>query len=697
MDKKPLLMIIFLFLIVNAISVLAIDSIACVPVTVNQGGSISCEVDLADGITEKNQPENMTFYNDTAQTIIITDCSFAGITENAPDPENLLHTCNIPSNWGNTSSAIVNFSLPSLGTSIVFNFSISPIMANQLIIDEFAIETPIFMGKLTGARWTVSKSDTEKKVIGAECNGDLLQSIGGKLIPIAGSTGGFTTIKSKYAGHVLTSFTPSPSTLEEGTTYIVEVRCDCLPSNTACIDEDGNQIVNSTSIGLIGLGTTLLTVNKLLDINTIVNKNIYEMKEEIFICANVTNLNFSKRLALKIFHQVRCSKEEDINSDLDRVLIMSDAQIPDERGIDVNTTQMQCKRFIIPEAKYLQGRNNVCYASTDVIVLDEKHMGIIDYHTISNKFNITSNELNLVPDWERIDDYMFRTIINLSSNSYKDFNGTGTGNIDLKLLRQPASIGSEKQFNLVRVSFLDMLDTKFIKNITAKNATNEVITSALEFLDDGSLEIELRNVDISTNGWYNVTLELHNFEERQTVALEGINSSAGTFDFAISVPDTITSSTTVSGSGLTGDGRTLNRDITVKCQVDGSPFTLKQFEVFTTDKFSFSNIPMEIPNSLGMYTMRCTAIDNYFGEDAVQATDNFRVLTTFDTGATGGSTGTFEEEKINLTKEIGKVIEEKIEIIRRVEIIEKSALIVGSLTLLTLLIFGVKKVIEIYV
>ena len=653
--KNKLLLIIAMILLVNVISVLGIDSIVCVPTNVAQGGSISCEVDLAGGASEKNELENMTFYNDTAQTVQITGCSFQGTTENSPDPENLLHTCNIPSDWENTSIAVVNFSLPNLGTSLVFNFSILPTTSSQLIIDEIVLEEPILMGKLTGVRWTVTKSDTGKAIIGAKCNGDILQSISGKLIPIAGSTGGFNPIISKFAGHALTSFTPNPNMVEEDTTYIVEVRCDCLPSATACINEDGEQVTNSSTGGLIGIGTRTIRIDRWLNVKTLTDSNTYQMKNEIFICANVTNVNSSSRVPMEIFHQLRCSKGDDNDEDLDRALIISDDQKPDERGIDFNTTQMQCKRFVIPESTYLEGRINECYASTDVVVLDERSQGIIGYHTISPRINITSDTLNIIPTWVRVSDYEFNTIIDLNTPLYQDYDGNGTGNIDILINNFAESVDSVLQTSKKIIQIEDIINTQFIKSVTATNITKENVTTALEITNDGSIEIELRNVDLSKAGYYNVTMFLNSFEERQTEALEGINSSAGTFDFSINAFDTDTFIVRVAGQGKTGTGKELNRDLNVKCQVDGHPETLTEFKVFSTSTFSFTkDIDTSLPN--GIYTMSCTAIDRFFGEDAVQATDNFKKFSDTPSLSSGAQKSIVEAIFGGVGDSLGKLV-----------------------------------------
>lgn len=135
-------------------------------------------------------------------------------------------------------------------------------------------------------------------------------------------------------------------------------------------------------------------------------------------------------------------------------------------------------------------------------------------------------------------------------------------------------------------------------------------------------------------------------EYRSVAALEGINSSAGTFDFKLTVPDTSMSTVVIAGSGLTGDGRILNRDLLIKCQVDGYPSTASEFPIFATDTFSFTKT-MSVPPLLGTYTMRCTAIDRFMGEDAVQATDNFRVTISLGRVGADALPGLEEEREID--------------------------------------------------
>jgi len=671
MNKKYGILLVVMFSLLSLFLIpfiSAIDSISCVPSSVVQGGAITCEIDLAIGTTEKNQPYNITFYNDTGQTIGLTDCSFLGTTQNSPSPINVIGSCIIPFDWGSSTTGIVNFSLTGLDTSIIFQFNISAISSSTLLIDDFSFESPKLMGKQVGARWTVSKQDTGKAVLGASCSGDILQSVEGDLVPIAGSTSTFGNLLSKYAGHVLTSFFPIPDVLDEGTSYVVEVRCDCIPENGGCIDEDGNVLVNVSSLsGLIGIGTTSITIDTWITVNTLVDKTNYGLKDEIFICANVTNVISSDRISLNIFHQIRCSNGVDNNGDLDRILIAHDDDMPDKRGISINTTQMQCKKFTIPELKYLQGQTSECYASTEVEVLDETNSEIINYNTVSQTFNITSSELNLEPDWQWVSDKRLNSIVNLSDSGFNDYNGNGIGNIDLRIhFHEVGGLSIDHMMEIINS----------ISNITIQNRTHQLIEHIdyeLEFLEDGHIEIELRDVNMTKDyglSWWNVSIDFYDLDLRSTEAqedsagfLDGINASAGTFDFSINAFDTETNIVVVNGTGVTGMGQVLNRDVEITCSVDGHPETQTSFTVFTTDSFSFSR-SMDINLNPAVYTMRCTAEDSKFGRYVTApATDNFKRV---------GSGGAVIEESggvsaideiIDIIKKILKIVDLKVEIV----------------------------------
>ena len=175
--------------------------------------------------------------------------------------------------------------------------------------------------------------------------------------------------------------------------------------------------------------------------------------------------------------------------------------------------------------------------------------------------------------------------------------------------------------------------------------------------------------DTEPHNTFNITADLSDecrfkenqeLELRRTVATENISQSAGTFDFSIDVPNTVGSSVTISGTGKTGQGNVLNRDLNIKCQVDGQPSTATEFKVFSTDTFSFTKT-VNVGLSVGTYTMSCTAIDRFFVEDAVQATDNFEITPSSprETGDGSGGGGGFIA---GFPSKVAGVVEELLEI-----------------------------------
>lgn len=358
----------------------------------------------------------------------------------------------------------------------------------------------------------------------------------------------------------------STTRFEEGIDYAYKILCYCGSdgSGTECIDEEGASVNDS-----IGSSKNFFTTLTWLTVNTVTDRNDYIMKNELVVCANVTNIDRSERIPIQIYTQVRCSSGTDNDEDLDRTLIVDDDDQPDNRGISTNTTQMQCKRFQIPESKYLQGRSSECYASTDVWVLNNLHEEVIGYSTTSPVFNITSTELNINPDWQRTSEYNWNTIINLSTDSFVDFNGIGIGDIDLKLNMIETSIKSSDQYGTKSVSLNDFIMTQYIKNITAKNSTGGDIAYNFEVLDDGSIEIELTNVDISPTGWANVSLEFNQFYERQAVALEGIENKTGTFHLDIDCPSAgqIGSNLACIVNAYVEDSQTVQKEVDFTCHI----------------------------------------------------------------------------------------------------------------------------------
>lgn len=565
--KIFLILIIFLFILIP--STLAIESISCLPFETVQGGTITCEVDLANGNSEKNQAFNFTFYNDTAQTEVITGCSFTGTTQNSPDPINIIQGCTIPSNWGESNTSIVNFSLTDLETEVLFRFNVSATKSFQLVIDDILKEEKCYIGEHCGFRWTVSKKDSGNPILGAVCRGDILELQGGNLVPIAvqGSRGAEPTVISKFGGHTMLSPLLTKEAVREDTNYILEIRCDCLPGSTACIDNTGAVIVNSNSTsGLFGVTTTTLPVLKWLSTSTVTNLTEMELKQTNTVSVNITNNRTDIRVPLEITFDCRINGDDDSTKRIRSPFFFPECQTFGEctvlRGINPDTTQQQATDFIVTEHPFLQGINSEAYCTTTVRVVDIIDE-VISYSTTSTVFFINSSELNLEADWQLISPTKLNTIINLSDSKYSNFNGKGLGNIDIRLHSNSGEISIIKSINLFNL----------IKNITITNLTDTLIRHVdfeLEYLEDDNAEIELRGVDLSKDSdisWWNITIEFYDFDKRGTEALEGIENKTGTFKFVIDCPPTGDNVMTCTVSAQVEDSQTVQKEVDFDCYI----------------------------------------------------------------------------------------------------------------------------------
>lgn len=466
--------------------------------TYNQAETITATMNC-DSAAEKSQTYDLTWSNGTT---LETDSG----TTPATTGQNFFESYVIPSDYvdGNITATLTGTNLEGSDTANVTNAS-----ANDLIISDIEFSDDLFLG-LEGSMSFLVKDGDGNLVSNARCNVEFLD---GSNRPIFVLEAPRTS-----SGSSVVSDTIDPGTYKEGVQYSSHIHCSCGTTGTdnVCWDSNGNEITKATgdSVGTFQIDTWLT-------VNTVTNKDNYIGREEVFICANVTSVDPQTRTPMNIYHQIRCSNRDDNDSDTDRALLTGDDGQPDERGINPNTTQMQCKRFIIPEPPYLQGGTNECYASTRVVLLNNAREEIVTYDTTSDLFNVTVSDLNIFPDWESLGNNSFNTIINLSEDKFSSYNGNGVSNIDLQLSRTyTESIKSEEQYYKHPLRFDSFLDAASIKNITILNESGSVCNYSIEILDDGNIELELKNVDVSPSGWYNVTIQLHNYDERQIKALE---------------------------------------------------------------------------------------------------------------------------------------------------------------------------------
>ena len=470
----------FLLIIVLTISLFSVSSLCTV--TLNDdlpttGQEITAAMSC-DSPSEKSTSYTLTWYDqlgvpfqtDTGITPSITGLGFY---ENAVIPT------------GVTSG---NVNLTGLGLEGEDNFTVQT-SNNTLIITNATFSENILVGKSGGLEFKISNPNLNI-INGAECNVCIKDNQG---VPLGAC---FDTYKS-VNGHVDIGIIPSIKTLREDRSYLLEISCLYSSAGTEVYDYHG--IVDFP-----------FYVNKWLDVNTVVDKDLYYAKQEVSICANITNNVYDDRLSLDIYYQLRCNEENATSTNLYRSLIASDDSEPDLRGINFNLTQTQCKRFIFSVPPYLQSKNSSCYASSLVAVKDELGENLINYKTTTPDFKFVCTDLNLNPDWQYLDDGIISTKINLSSSEYSDYSGVlKSGSIDIRLSKAEESIRHQDQYIVNEIDIEKIKEGNNIKNIKASYCNGTEITDLkLEYLNDGNLEIELRNVDTTPTGCYEVSFNI---------------------------------------------------------------------------------------------------------------------------------------------------------------------------------------------
>jgi len=174
-------------------------------------------------------------------------------------------------------------------------------------------------------------------------------------------------------------------------------------------------------------------------------------------------------------------------------------------------------------------------------------------------------------------------------------------------------------------------------------------SDSCKYSEDLTQELRLRDSEALEG------LNDSNYDQAQY--LGGINASAGTFDFSISVPNAPTGQVLVSGFGITGNGQVLNRDVEIECYVENYQLqTSKKFYTYVTNNFSFSEL-VNVPDAAMTYNMICTAEDSKFGRYITPP-----VSTSFNRlpgGTSAGGAGGFIKEIIE--KITPDVIEEFID------------------------------------
>lgn len=483
--------------------------------TYSSGETITSTM-LCDDATEKSKPYSLTWTYSNGTTLEMD----MGVTPSIAGTS-FFQTYSTLGFQG-----IINATLTGSNLEGTDYANVTSTSSNSLFIVDASFSPSAFLGESFSTQFTVV-DENEKRISGATCsiygtdeNNAPLQVCG-----VSKTVDGIGLCEGKL----------DQAVFEEGDGYLVKIRCSCGIDGSICYDDDGVDIGGGD-----GSNTYPFTVSTWLTSNTVTNKDSYVGREEIFICANLTNIDSHERIPVEIYHQIRCSAGDDNDNDLDRALINTDDGQPDERGIETGTTQMQCKRFIIPELNYLQGTVSECSASTSVWILDDSRNKIKNYVTTSPSFNITVTDINIDADWQKTGDYEFNTIVNLSEDKYSAMSPSLIGNIDIRLDKNyEESIRAEDQYFRYPVDIQNFIDVENILSISAFDSDGDAIEAVIEILDDGNIEIELKDIDFVNDGYANVTMKLNSFREREVGAFEGMDLSLESVDLDDEIKDSL--------------------------------------------------------------------------------------------------------------------------------------------------------------
>ena len=490
--KKILILTLFFILLtsmVNAVCTVNFDD-----TTYTTGQTITAEM-VCSGSEEQNRAYTLTWSNGTTiQVDTGTTPSVAGTS--------FFETYSIPLGSG---SQTITATLTGTNLEGSDSATVTESTGNTLTINDCKFKPKAFIGADFSVDCEIRNNAT-KLIDNAHC---MVYATDNNDAPLQIAE----FVSDSMNGRFVASGVLKPENMKEDISYLAKIKCYCESGDNKCWDEDGVAIENYQGSTSIAFETA-----QWLKVNTLVDMSEYEARQVALISANVTNVDGTGRIPMEIYYQVRCG---DLNSDLDRAVISTnELNRPDKRGISFNTTQNQAWALMVPEKRWMQGKVNKCYASSEVWVVNEENKKIKGYFTTSPTFNITILDLGINPDWLISDDKKtVSTIVNLSSDKYNDYQGTFIGNVDLRLdMHTPETTDPYSDSSTDGIIIYDhLLDVQTIKSISVSNCSGESLEYNLEVTNDGFVEIEVKDVNQST-GCFEATVTI-NEDDNMEIAL----------------------------------------------------------------------------------------------------------------------------------------------------------------------------------
>ena len=498
---KPSLLLLVVALIIFSTSVSAVCTLTLDDVNYTQLATATVTASCSSA-NERNNAYTMNWTNETGFQLQ-ADLGTTPLTSNI----NFFEAFIIPSNYLAVYGGTLNVTMTGNnleGDASAFVNSGSP---STLIITNGTLSPDILLGRVAAFKFNLIDENL-KGVNGAHCFASIEDGNG---FPVA--TVLDTIITSSGRGIFSTSF--GADDFEEDRSYVGVIECNCgiTGTNDECFDEDGVAVASS-----FGAADIIFTIGSWLTVETIVNLPVVVVGDTLSICANVTSPGNRTRQQLLVHYNYRCDSANAQNTN--RIIF---GEFTEFRGIDSNTSQMQCHSLTIPENILVEQGANRCHAATDVQALNDLGQELVMYSTLSTEFNISVHEIHPRTIWERASRTKYTT--NVSFNAYS------VGVRDIDVIVNPHLFSFQSEATGILNFTVTYFNGTAIPYATTISVETERIKQDVEFEVINTVSVEIKGVDTNLHENFNVTVEFVDFDSRSALALEEIANKTGTFHF----------------------------------------------------------------------------------------------------------------------------------------------------------------------
>lgn len=410
--------------------------------------------------------------------------------------------------------------------------------------------------------------------------------------------------------------------------------------------------------------------------NVATDRTNYYTGESMHLCVNVTN-NFNRRVEFTTFFNIRCSTTGG-DFDVERSIMAEHTEL---RGSNAGSSQYQCAELHLNFLDHLKYQTSQCYGS---VTLQSPYISTFDNKliSVSNLFNVTDfgmypdYELDptnpivrLFPDWRRFDNVIdsvdrsyYRTFVNITDLDESSIDPNGEINDDdwdIYVMMSDTMPCSQEIFNYTALDSSGAVVDNSIRNkdsqwIHKNNGDTE---------ENNGCAIEIMDVNFSDtdDDFFEVRIWFEDFEERSTVAFEGINNKTGSFAFNIDAEASADSPGTIDVivSALLELGDEDETEGWFSCYIAGHKATTEVQFTNAINKVTpfLTTKTLNVPAGLGgIQTAHCDLGFIALGNDKDSATDTFAI--NHAVGVHAGDQIGEDEDEDGLLDKIGDKIKD---------------------------------------